>query len=133
MTESPQPNSGPGFASHPGYKFIFSPSLKRISVFSGGVCIARSANAVVLNENTYPPVYYLPRADVQMDLMAQTDHGTYCPFKGHATYWKLAADDRRSEGVAWSYETPYDESLALKGHIAFYPDRVDEILIEDLS
>ena len=27
------------------------------------------------------------------------------------------------ENAAWSYEAPYDEMLAIRGHLAFYPDR----------
>jgi len=27
----------------------------------------------------------------------------------------------------WSYEEPYDEMAAIKGHLAFYPDKVDSI------
>jgi uncharacterized protein (DUF427 family) len=31
------------------------------------------------------------------------------------------------ENVAWSYQAPYDAVAAIKGYIAFYPDRADGI------
>jgi uncharacterized protein (DUF427 family) len=27
----------------------------------------------------------------------------------------------------WGYDAPFDEAAPLRGHIAFYPDRVDSI------
>ncbi len=125
-----QTNSGPGFARHPGYRFIIGPAQRRVRVFAGDACIADSARALVLSENTYDPAYYIPRADVRMELLALTDHDSYCPFKGSASYWTLAAPGAHREGIAWSYEAPYDEALELGQHLAFYGDRVDEILIE---
>lgn len=126
-----QENSGPGFASHPGYTFDFAPTQQRLRVYCGDAIIADTTNPVVLTESSYGPVYYIPRADVRMDLLRRTDHTSYCPFKGDASYWTLTAEDAHPEGIAWSYDTPYDESLVIKDHLAFYADRVDEIVLED--
>ena len=51
---------------------------------------------------------------------------TYCPFKGHASYYSLAGGP---ENAVWTYEEPYDEMLAIKEHLAFYPDKVDSITV----
>ncbi len=32
-----------------------------------------------------------------------------------------------SPAVVWTYEDPYSAVAQIKGHVAFYPDRVDEI------
>ena len=32
-----------------------------------------------------------------------------------------------SPAVVWTYEDPYSAVGQIKGHVAFYPDRVDEI------
>ena len=131
--ENTQTNSGPGFAKHPGYKITLSQPQQRVRIHLGGVCIVDTTQALVLEENTYSPVYYFPRADVQLTLMTRTDDTTHCPFKGHATYWSFAAAGQAFENVAWSYEDPYDEMLEIKDFIAFYPDRVDEILAESIN
>ena len=36
-------------------------------------------------------------------------------------------DGRAAENALWTYEDPYPEVAAIKGHLAFYPDRVDRI------
>jgi uncharacterized protein (DUF427 family) len=59
-----------------------------------------------------------------MDRLVRTSHSTYCPFKGHASYYSLA---NGPENAVWTYELPYDEMLAIKEHLAFYPDKVDSI------
>ena len=59
-----------------------------------------------------------------MERFARTTHSTHCPFKGDASYYSLKGG---AENAAWSYESPYDEMAAIKGHLAFYPDRVDSI------
>ena len=35
-----------------------------------------------------------------------------------------------AENAVWSYEHPYDEVLAIREHLAFYPNRVDAIKVE---
>jgi len=32
-----------------------------------------------------------------------------------------------AENAVWTYEDPYPGVAAIKGHLAFYPDRVDRI------
>lgn len=39
---------------------------RRTTVRAGGQLIADSANALLLREAAYPPVIYIPRADVRM-------------------------------------------------------------------
>jgi uncharacterized protein (DUF427 family) len=35
----------------------------------------------------------------------------------------------RSTGAVWTYEIPYAAVADIKDHLAFYPDRVDAIVI----
>ena len=87
--------------------------------------IAETKDAVILREANYPPVYYLPMADVEMSLMAKTDHHTTCPYKGEDSYWTIAMEGRIAENAAWAYEDPYPAVAAIKGRIAFYPNMVE--------
>ncbi len=89
--------------------------------------IARTASAIRMDEAGLPPVHYIPRADVKMDRLERSATTTYCPFKGEASYFSLVGGAR---DAVWSYESPYDEVAAIRGHLAFYPDRVDAIVAE---
>lgn len=90
-----------------------------------GELVADSTHALTMREADYPPVHYLPRADVRMDLLARADHGTTCPFKGAASYWSVAVGGDGAENAVWSYENPYREVAAIKDRLAFYPDKFE--------
>ena len=116
-------NGAPGFTRAPDYSITIKPAGQRSVVRHQGATLADTTDALVLNEADYAPVLYVPARDIRMDLMSATEHTTYCPFKGHATYWSLGD----LENIAWSYEDPYDEVMEIKGHIAFYTDKIDPI------
>jgi uncharacterized protein (DUF427 family) len=119
-------NSGPGYAKHPEHRITTRPAGVRVQVSVKGEVIADTRDALELREASYPVVYYVPRKDVKMEGLARTAHTTYCPFKGHASYFSLAGGP---ENAVWSYEQPYDEVSVIKDHLAFYPDKVDAISV----
>lgn len=121
----------PGFAKHPGHRVEVAPHAGRVRVRFGGEVVADTARALRVLESGHAPVLYVPRADVRDECLAPSDHQTYCPFKGRASYWSLQAGGQRAENALWGYEDPYDEVRALAGHVAFYPERVD--VLEDAS
>lgn len=96
-----------------------------------GVTIADSDRAILYKEARLPPVYYFPREDVRMDLMRRTRHRTHCPFKGNASYWSINVGDREAENSVWSYENPLPEAGAIKGHLAFYLEKLGASFNED--
>ena len=120
-----------GFKTNPDYKVLFEPSPRRVRVAFNGETIADSTNAHLLFETRHLPVYYFPRADVRMDLLTPTEHHTFCPYKGTASYWTIRVGDRTSENAVWGYPDPYDEVPALDDFVAFYWDRVDHWYEED--
>ena len=61
---------------------------------------------------------------------ARTSH---CPYKGDARYFDLVVEGARRADAVWSYETPFPAVVAIKDHVAFYPDRVDAIEILEAS
>jgi uncharacterized protein (DUF427 family) len=115
-------NPAPGFKKRPEHRIVTKPAGHRVQVKLNGELIADSSNAVLLEEGSYPPVYYFPRKDVKMDRLARTDHSTHCPFKGDASYFSLKGG---AENAVWTYETPFDEMLPIKELVAFYPDKVE--------
>jgi len=122
-------NPAPGFKKYPGHNVSTQPSKAHVQVLYKGEVIADTRDAVELHEDTgvgkktvAPIVYYIPRKDVKMDRLARTSHTTHCPFKGDASYFSLRGGP---ENAVWSYEAPYDETMALKERLAFYPDKFE--------
>ena len=122
-------NSAPGFKKYPGHSVSANPSSAHVKVILGGEVIADTREAVELHESMgqgkktlAPVVYYIPRKDVKMDRLVRSAHQTHCPFKGDASYFSVAGGPENS---VWSYETPYDEMLAIRERLAFYPDKFE--------
>ena len=92
-----------------------------------GRVIADTRNALTLREADYPLVQYIPREDVDLTQLERTDHATYCPYKGDCSYCSVPAGEKKSVNAVWTNENPYPAVAQIKGHVAFYPDRVDEI------
>src|SRR5213594_3937688 len=99
----------------------------RVVVSVAGRVVADTRNALTLREGTYPPVEYIPRQDVDFSQLERTDHATYRPYKGDCSYYSIPAGGKKSVNAVWSYEEPFPAVEQIKGHVAFYPDRVDEI------
>ena len=57
---------------------------------------------------------------------AQTRQTSWCEFKGTAVYW----DADTAPAVGWSYPEPSPGFEDLRGHVAFYPGRVDEATVD---
>lgn len=111
----------------PDHPITITPNPKRVRVTLGGTVIAETTRALTLQEASYKPVQYIPRADAEMALLARTDRSTHCPYKGDASYYTVEAGGRRAENAVWSYESSFPAMAAIEGHLAFYPDRVDAI------
>ncbi len=62
-----------------------------------------------------------------MSALTRSQTATYCPYKGDASYFSIPAGGDRATDAIWSYEAPYEAVAAIKGFLAFYPDRVDAI------
>ncbi len=114
-----------GFTKNPGYRVDLVKAEQRIRVEFGGEVIADSENAMILSETRLAPTYYFPKKDVRLDLLQLTEHHTYCPFKGNATYWNVSAGGKTAEKAAWGYEDPLPEVSEIGGYVSFYLDRMD--------
>ncbi len=115
----------------PDHPITVTPTARRVVVTVGGRVVADSRNALTLQEASYPAVQYVPLADVDLSLLERTTHATYCPYKGDCAYYSVPAGGERAINAVWTYEQPYDAVAAIRGHVAFYPDRVDAIELRD--
>lgn len=109
-----------------GHPITIEPTKGRVRVRVNGEIVADTHAALQLSEATLPPVQYIPIGDVVQDRLTRTDTGTYCPFKGDASYYSVTtASGDTVEDVIWTYEHPYPAVAAIAGHVAFYPDKAE--------
>ena len=111
----------------PDHPISIEANSSRVVVKVGGKVIADTSEALTLREASYPDVQYIPRWDVDMAALTRSEHTTYCPYKGDASYYSIPAGVDRSLNAVWTYETPFEAMAQIKDYVAFYPDHVDEI------
>jgi len=111
----------------PDHPITMARNPNKIRVTLGGQVIGETARAVTLKEAAYPPVHYIPRADVRMELLERSQHSSHCPYKGEAAYYNIAAAGRKAANAVWTYEQPFPAVAQIGALLAFYPDRVDSI------
>jgi hypothetical protein len=90
MTAKPIKTPGP---DHP---ISIERNPSRVVVTLAGRVIADTIHALTLREAGYRPVHYIPREDVDMAAIERTQHSTYCPYKGDASYYSISAGGARS-------------------------------------
>ena len=103
---------------------------QRLRVALGGVTVAETTSGLRMLETSHPPSYYLPPADCDLSLFTQAVGSSFCEWKGHATYWTVAAGGRVAERAAWSYPDPTPTFAAIRNHLAFYPSAF-ECFVDD--
>ena len=110
------------------HRAVLSPAAQTYVARLGEVEIARSEKAVILEEvsprKTYPPMVYFPLEDVDAAVLRPSDHTSFCPIKGEAGYYSIQAGGETCENAAWFYPEPLPMVAGIKGHVAFYHDRV---------
>ena len=108
-------------ARDPYHRIDILDTSRQVRVNVNGETVADTTRARVLYETSLPPRWYIPREDVRMDLLRETDHRTGCAYKGYASYWSVGGE----ENVVWSYADPLREAERIKDYLAFFNERVD--------
>jgi uncharacterized protein (DUF427 family) len=103
---------------------------KHIQVTFNGVVVADTRRAFRVLETSHPPTYYIPAEDVRSDCLVPSGRSSFCEWKGRASYHSIVVGDRRSHDAAWSYPEPSPAFAAIRGHLAFYPSRVDVCTVD---
>ncbi len=80
-----------------------------------GTVLAESDDTVVVEGN-----HYFPRESVREDLLRPSDTSTFCPWKGHASYFSIEVDGEVARDAAWCYPAPYLPARRIRGRIAFW-------------
>jgi uncharacterized protein (DUF427 family) len=77
--------------------------------------IAESDDTVVVEGN-----HYFPRDAIVSRYFLESDHDSFCPWKGTARYYTLEIDGNTNENAAWYYPDPKPDASMLSDRIAFW-------------
>jgi uncharacterized protein (DUF427 family) len=120
MTDA-RPHKTPG----PDHPITLERSTARVTVRRGSQVIAETSRALEMREASYPVVLYIPIDDVDHDLLRPGDDHTWCPYKGEASYYDIVDGEGTDLNASvWYYDHPFPAVADIKGHVAFYADRV---------
>lgn len=109
---------------------IIELTARRIQVLLAGEMIADTTRALRALETSHPPVYYIPLEDITSATLTSNGRATYCEFKGEARYYDVQLGDHFIADAAWGYEAPAPGYEPLAGHVAFYPQLMDECRVD---
>src|SRR3954469_22972653 len=98
----------------PDHPIAIEKNPRRVVVTVAGQVVADTREALTMREGKHPPVQYIPRRDVEMDLLKRTDHASYCAYKGDCSYFSIPAGGERAVNAVWSYEAPFEAVGAIK-------------------
>jgi uncharacterized protein (DUF427 family) len=110
-----------GHPRDPFHRIDVNRSSRHVKVTLDGQTLAESDRPLALFETGLPPRWYLPREDVNMELLEPSETRTVCAYKGQAATFSSSAQ----EDVAWTYAEPAWEVAPIRDRIAFYDEFVD--------
>lgn len=109
----------------PDHPITITPTSQVVTARVGDVVVAKTENALTLQEANYPSVQYIPLEDVDETVLRKTETTSHCPYKGEASYYTIALEDHDLVDAVWTYEHASPAVAEIRGHVAFYTDRVD--------
>jgi uncharacterized protein (DUF427 family) len=124
MTATAPTGPGPGRS-----RLRVEPTAKRIRTWVAGELVADTTRALLVWESPHYPQYYLPRADVRVDLLVPSDHTAHSPSRGDARYHAIRAGGRLVPGAVWEY--PDSPLEAIRDHLRIEWSAMDHWFEED--
>jgi uncharacterized protein (DUF427 family) len=109
------------YPPNPYHRVDCRPTRRRLTVTVGGTTLVDTDDTLILFETSLAPKLYVRRELVRMDLLRPSETTTYCNYKGWTTYWDAVIDGEVTADVAWTYDAPLDESIAIEGMVSFEP------------
>lgn len=77
--------------------------------------IAESDDTVVVEGN-----HYFPLASVNKAYLKESDHRSFCAWKGEARYYSLDVGGQQNANAVWYYAEPKDAAKHIKDRVAFW-------------
>ena len=119
----------------PDHPIDVEPFGGRVRVTFAHHTVADTTNALELREASYPPVYYVPMADVDHAALRPSDTTSHCPYKGDASYYDVIDPHtlQAVEDAVWHYRSPYPTFNQIAEYVAFYPSKVEIEVVQPAS
>jgi uncharacterized protein (DUF427 family) len=109
----------------PYHRIDIRATSRSVEVSLEGERLAASTRALALFEASLPTRWYLPREDVEAELVPRQGFRTGCAYKGYASYYDVPVGERLEPALAWCYEDPLEDARRIAGRVAFFNERVD--------
>jgi uncharacterized protein (DUF427 family) len=104
---------------------LLEPVPQAIRLTVDGVDVAVTQAAWRVCETHHPPSYYLPADAFAPGFLRPAAGGSFCEWKGRATYFDVIGAQGPIPRAAWAYPSPTAGFAAIAGHVALYlSDRV---------
>lgn len=113
-----------GHPRDPFHRVDIRASSLPVEVRLDDVTLATTTGAQLLYETMLPVRYYIPPADVRLDLMEASTKKTVCPYKGTASYWTYAQSEA-GKNIAWMYDPRFRDAAQIHGLVSFFNERTD--------
>jgi len=108
------------YPKNPYHRVDCLASSRRLRVEVGGVVLVDTTSTLGVYETALAPRLYVSKDAIRMELLTVNPTTTsWCSYKGHATWWNVTVSGVTLADVAWSYENPLPESVALGGMVSF--------------
>lgn len=112
-------------ARDPYHRIDVCHSSRHIRVAVRGKTVADTRRPCLLFETSLPTRYYIPKADVRMELLAPTDLHTHCAYKGVASYYSVKLGNKTFDNFVWYYPAPIPECPKIENLLCFFNEKVD--------
>ncbi len=106
------------------------PTSSMIEVVLGGRVVARTDRAFRVLETSHPPTYYLPRSCFAEGSLRDAAGGSFCEWKGQASYLDVLGPDAVAPRAAWFYPSPTAAFADLVDTVALYPGAMDRCTVD---
>ncbi len=115
-----------GHAKDPYKRIDILHSSCHVEVVAAGKTVADTRKPTLLFETGLPVRYYIPKLDVNFQLLSPSETQTTCAYKGTTSdYWKMEIRPGKVVDVAWSYRAPTPECAKIANLVSFFNERVD--------
>jgi uncharacterized protein (DUF427 family) len=132
MTMRPKPDE-PAAGQESVWDYPRPPRLETfvgsITVELGGETVASTTLAWRVLETSHPPTYYLPRNAFADGVLREAPGGSWCEWKGQASYYDLVTDTRVAPKAAWTYLRPTPGFATIAGAFAVMAAQVDRCTV----
>ena len=101
-----------------------------IQIKHRGWIVADTRSAIRTLETSHPPSYYIPRTDIAPGVLRRAGGGSFCEWKGMASYWDIVLGSVVLPRVGWSYADPTPAFAGLRDYVAFYAAPFDRCSVD---